>query len=57
MALFDRILRSGEGRKLKALQGLVPDINAFRVHAQKMYLASDDAKNWPAGMIDKINAL
>jgi preprotein translocase subunit SecA len=29
MALFDRILRSGEGRKLKALQGLVPDINAF----------------------------
>jgi TRAP-type C4-dicarboxylate transport system substrate-binding protein len=41
-------------------QGLdvyVPNINAFREHAQKMYLASDDAKNWPAGMIDKINAL
>src|SRR5687768_11173455 len=29
MALFDRILRSGEGRKLKALQGLVPDVNAL----------------------------
>lgn len=41
-------------------QGLdvyVPNINAFRDHAQKMYLASDDAKNWPAGMVDKINAL
>ncbi len=41
-------------------QGLavyVPDIAAFREHAQKVYLASDDAKNWPAGMLDKINAL
>ncbi len=34
-----------------------PNINAFRDHAQKMYLASDDAKNWPPGMVDKINAL
>ncbi len=34
-----------------------PNLNAFRDHAQKMYLASDDAKNWPVGMIDKINAL
>ncbi|MBX3585963.1 MAG: TRAP transporter substrate-binding protein DctP [Ramlibacter sp.] len=34
-----------------------PNINAFREHAQKMYLASDDARNWPAGMLDKINAL
>ena len=41
-------------------QGLdvyVPNINAFREHAQKMYLASDEAKTWPAGMLDKINAL
>ncbi|MDP3222320.1 MAG: TRAP transporter substrate-binding protein DctP, partial [Rubrivivax sp.] len=41
-------------------QGLdvyVPNINAFRDHAQKMYLASDEAKSWPAGMIDKINGL
>lgn len=41
-------------------QGLdvyVPNINAFRDHAQKMYLASDDAKNWPPGMVEKINAL
>jgi TRAP-type C4-dicarboxylate transport system substrate-binding protein len=39
------------------LEVYAPDINAFRTHAQKMYLASDDAKNWPAGMIEKINAL
>ncbi|MGD9798129.1 MAG: preprotein translocase subunit SecA [Acidimicrobiia bacterium] len=28
MGVLDRILRAGEGRKLKALAGLVPDINA-----------------------------
>ncbi|HEY2331930.1 MAG TPA: preprotein translocase subunit SecA, partial [Acidimicrobiales bacterium] len=28
MGVFDRILRAGEGRKLKAIAGLVPDINA-----------------------------
>ncbi|HVM55128.1 MAG TPA: preprotein translocase subunit SecA, partial [Acidimicrobiales bacterium] len=29
MKVLDRVLRMGEGRKLKALQSLVPDINAF----------------------------
>ncbi len=29
MGILDRILRAGEGKKLKALAGLVPDINAF----------------------------
>ncbi|MFQ5556072.1 MAG: preprotein translocase subunit SecA, partial [Acidimicrobiales bacterium] len=29
MSIFNRVLRSGEGRKLKALQALVPDINAL----------------------------
>lgn len=41
-------------------QGLdvyVPDIAAFRSHAQKMYLASDEAKAWPKGLLDKINAM
>ena len=28
MGVLDRILRAGEGKKLKALEGLVPDINA-----------------------------
>jgi preprotein translocase subunit SecA len=36
MALFDRILRSGEGRKLKALQGLVPDINALEAEYEQL---------------------
>ena len=30
MGILDRILRAGEGKKLKALEGLVPDINARR---------------------------
>ncbi len=29
MGILDRILRAGEGKKLKALQGIVPDINAL----------------------------
>mgnify|MGYP004094798237 CR=1 FL=1 len=28
MSLFSRVLRSGEGKKVKALEALVPDINA-----------------------------
>jgi TRAP-type C4-dicarboxylate transport system substrate-binding protein len=41
-------------------QGLdvhVPNLNAFREHAHKVYLASDEAKAWPAGMLDKITAM
>jgi TRAP-type transport system periplasmic protein len=34
-----------------------PNVNAFRDYAQKVYLASDEAKSWPAGMLDKINAM
>ncbi len=40
MGILDRILRSGEGKKLKALAGLVPDINAL---ASSMKALSDDA--------------
>jgi tripartite ATP-independent transporter DctP family solute receptor len=39
------------------LQIYTPDQNAFRSHAQKVYLASDEAKAWPKGMLEKINAL
>ena len=39
MAVFDKILRSGEGKKLKALQSLVPDINALEPEVE----ALDDA--------------
>ena len=34
-----------------------PDVDAFRANAQKLYLESELAKSWPAGVIDKINAL
>src|SRR5690606_2828468 len=44
MAIFDRILRSGEGRKLKALQGLVPDINALEPEMEKLSDAELQAK-------------
>lgn len=34
-----------------------PDLDAFRTHAQKMYLDSELAKDWPEGVVDRINAL
>lgn len=34
-----------------------PDQAAFREHVQKLYLASDLAKSWPEGMVEKINAI
>ncbi|HEX6787453.1 MAG TPA: preprotein translocase subunit SecA, partial [Acidimicrobiales bacterium] len=39
MGILDRILRAGEGKKLKALAGLVPDINA--IEAEMKSLADD----------------
>ena len=39
MGIFDRILRAGEGRKVKALQSLVPDINS---HEAEIARLSDD---------------
>jgi TRAP-type C4-dicarboxylate transport system substrate-binding protein len=46
-----------EGFKKQGLDVYVPDVNAFRAHAQKVYLASDEAKEWPKGLLDKINAM
>jgi TRAP-type C4-dicarboxylate transport system substrate-binding protein len=43
--------------KLKGLKIYEPDVVAFRKHVQQQYLASDLAKDWPAGMVDKINAM
>lgn len=34
-----------------------PDVAAFREAVQAAYLASDYAKDWPAGMLDRINEL
>lgn len=41
----------------KGLKIYEPDVTAFRKHVQDKYLASEQAKAWPAGMVDKINAL
>jgi TRAP-type C4-dicarboxylate transport system substrate-binding protein len=41
----------------QGLEIYTPDVKAFREHAQKMYLASDLAKSWPPGMLERINAL
>jgi len=43
--------------KQQGLDVYVPDIAAFRSHAQKIYLASDEAKAWPKGMLEKVNAM
>ena len=36
MTIFDKILRSGEGKKLKALQALVPDIGAYEAEMEAL---------------------
>jgi TRAP-type transport system periplasmic protein len=46
-----------ESFKKQGLDVYTPDVNAFRAYAQKVYLASDEAKAWPPGLLDKINAL
>ena len=46
-----------EGFRKQGLEVYVPDIRAFREYAQKVYLAADEAKEWPKGMLEKINAL
>jgi TRAP-type C4-dicarboxylate transport system substrate-binding protein len=46
-----------DGFKKQGLEVYAPDVGAFRAHAQKIYLASDEAKAWPPGLLDKINAM
>jgi TRAP-type C4-dicarboxylate transport system substrate-binding protein len=43
--------------KQQGLDLYTPDVAAFRSHVQKVYLESDLAKAWPAGMVDRINAV
>jgi preprotein translocase subunit SecA len=40
MGILDRVLRAGEGKKVKALEGLVPDVNALE---SAMTALSDEA--------------
>ena len=41
----------------EGLEVYTPDVDAFREHAQQMYLESDFAADWPEGMLDRINAM
>jgi len=41
----------------EGLEIYTPNVRAFREYAQKIYLGSDQAKDWPKGMLEKINAL
>jgi tripartite ATP-independent transporter DctP family solute receptor len=43
--------------KTQGLKVYEPDVAAFRAHVQKEYLASKFAKDWPAGMVERINAI
>ena len=44
MALLDRILRAGEGKKVKALAGILPEINALEPSMQALSDAALQAK-------------
>ena len=39
----------------KGVSVTTPDVAAFRDQVQKKFLESDFAKNWPSGMLDRIN--
>ena len=52
-----REVELAESFKKQGLDVYTPDVKAFREYAQKIYLASDQAKDWPKGMLEKINAL
>lgn len=41
----------------QGLEVYAPNVDAFRAYAQKIYLGSDEAKDWPKGMLEKISAL
>ncbi len=43
--------------KEKGLKVYAPDVASFRERAQKMYLESDFSKDWPEGLLDRINAV
>jgi TRAP-type transport system periplasmic protein len=46
-----------DGFRKQGLEVYAPNVAAFREYAQKVYMGSDEAKDWPKGMLEKINAL
>ena len=43
--------------KQQGLQVVTPDVEAFRKTVQAAYQNSEYAKVWPAGLVDRINAV
>ncbi len=43
--------------KEQGLKVYEPDVDAFRTRVQKMYLESEFSKDWPEGLLDRINAV
>ncbi len=43
--------------KDKGLKVYTPNVEAFRARVQKMYLESKFAKDWPKGMVERVNAV
>ncbi len=41
----------------EGLQVYTPNVDAFRKRAQEMYLASDFSKEWPEGVVERVNAI
>jgi TRAP-type C4-dicarboxylate transport system substrate-binding protein len=54
LAREKELVETFKGKGLKIYE---PDVAAFRQFAQEKYLASDLAKDWPAGMVEKLNAM
>ena len=60
----DGVTGTGAGRqrliaffKAQGLDVYTPDVTAFRDYAQEIYLEVQVAKDWPPGMLERINAL
>ena len=43
--------------KAQGLKVITPDVDLFRKTVQEKYMKSDMAKNWPKGLLEKINAV
>ena len=47
----------GDFFKAQGLKVYAPNLDAFRTQVQKAYLESPYAKDWPKGLVDRINAV
>lgn len=54
LGLEDELVQFFKDQGLKVYE---PDVEAFRAQVQAAYLASDYAKAWPEGIVEKINAI